>query len=1262
MRKGLIAFFLGVCFLHSTSYAQGVKAVSLVQGGYDRAQFTVSVPMPTVSTREARGTVYAVLDMEGATHLFRNGEPDLPVLSQIVEVPLCDDIEVSVSQVHTTSLQLAQPLMPMQPAPSKDEKRNSRTFAYDSAIYATDGFYAAPELAWVEEVGIARDRRLAALRVSPVSYNPVTGVVELVTSLEVTLTYKGVREAATRRLHERYWSAAFTTGNDVIATLPQGKSVANAAPIHYLIVAHSSFRGALDSFIDWKRRLGLLVTAAYTDDPAVGTTSTSIAAYIKSFYTNASEELPAPTYLLIVGDHDQIPAFNARCTTPANDHITDLYYVTWDGDNVPDCYRGRFSARTLAELTPQVEKSLLYEGYLFNDPSYLSRGVLIAGEDYGSQGDNAYTYADPTMDYVAKTYVNASNGYNEVYYYKNNTSFAPAGVTVTGSSQSASTETALRNLYNTGCGWVNYSAHGSDDSWSTPGFTTSNVAQMSNSGKPGVFIGNCCLSGHFNTANCLGEALLRRGNNAGAVAYIGATNSTYWPHDFCWTVGVRSNISGTMNTSYTASNLGMYDRLFHTHNEAFSQWHNSLGAMVTAGNMAVANYGSYQQYYWEIYQLFGDPSIKPWLGQAVDMPFNGSTELTTGNANYTFTTAPYAYAALTTGNDHTLVAAAFADASGQVTLSFSSSLIPGTYELALTAQGYKPRFLEVTTIVAEGPYLMVLSVEPQADGNHRLCPGQTTPFSATVVNKGLATAVNSTIGATTTAPGVVSLLPPRILPTIPAGDTVVIPLAFSLYVPGSYAYGDVIRTEVSTTFDGRNSSRSINVPVSSAKLVVSGVGSTTIAAGATVTVSCTVTNAGNIPTADLTFTLANHFGMVAGAIQPVHTGVLQPDQSVQLSFELTMNTELAESPVPVILTATSSEGVFMEEHLTLKGPGSAIETFETGSFSLPWQQGNNAWIITTAEHHSGSYSARSTNNLASRRKSELSLPWTSLSDDSISFWYIVSSEADYDFFTFSIDGAVQLEVSGTDYTQWRRAAFPVPAGSHVFLFKYEKDFSSTQGSDCAWIDDITPPYAAAPSHFVYDTVCLNTAYSFGGNNIATDQLGDYTYTYNDGNETTYLALNVADAPEVTITTSGSSIWGGNTVLTAHGASTYRWSTGETTPSIVVSPRENTSYSVTGYRGGCSDEASIALTVGIAPVQDEHSVQLSVYPNPTRDMLTVVCADARRVVLLNMLGQVVLTGNADATTQQLSLRNLPEGLYMLKVETPYGTAVRKVVKK
>ena len=1249
------------------------QSVTLSQGSYTEATFNVATPKLNTNFIEVDGDKYVALTFDGGTHLFRDGEPDLPIISQTIEIPLCSDIEVAVSNIQTRSFiatMSGTQVLPMQPAPSKAD-RGPQPFVKDSAIYATDAFYAAPNVAWVDVIGIARDRRLAALRVSPVSYNPVTGQVQVITSLTVTLTYKNADISATRELHRRYYSPAFTAGGNILSTLPADKSVRQDAPIHYLIVAHSDFRGALDGFIDWKRRCGMLVTVGYTDEPQVGTSSTAIANYIKGFYNNATDELPAPTYLLIVGDNEQIPAFASRCSQPASDHISDLYFVTWDGDNIPDCYRGRFSAKNLLQLAPQISKTLLYEQYTFTDPSYLARGVLIAGEDQGRTSDNAYQYADPTMDYVAKTYITAANGYNNIVYYKNNTSFAPSGVTVTGSSQTSATASALRTLYNQGCGWVNYSAHGSETSWATPEFNTSQVAQMTNNGKPSVFIGNCCLTGSFQQDNCFGESLLRKDNDAGAVAYIGATNSTYWPHDFCWSVGVRSSFSNTMNTSYDSTKLGMYDRLFHTHNENYTLWHNTLGSMVTAGNMAVTDYGSYELYYWEIYQLFGDPSVMPWLGIPSDMPVEAPSVVLLGTTECSINTVPRAYVALTSGAGHELIAATFADATtGTATLNLPSSMDPGTYELVVRAQGYKTSFSEITVTVPQGPYLSAVELNPVAG---KVVPGQSNIFDLTVVNQGVETAWTSTLEAFSPDAGVVSLLPSFTLPYIEAGDTLVIPAAVSVFVPADYTYGSRVRVTTQIDFSGRTSTHTFAFAISAPQLEVTDFQTSAAVAGESVSITCTVANTGNDSTTDLTFSLRNIYAMTAIQAQDIHVGVLVPEQSVVLTFSATMVDNLPATFIPFNLYAYDTNNSTLITTINCMGEGDAQETFETGDFTAySWNRGNNnRWEITNADKHSGTYSARSYSNLGNRRTSSLNISWSSIVDDSISFWYKVSSEEDYDYFTFSIDGSTFLEASGNTDLTWHRAAFAVPAGTHTFTFAYTKDYSATAGSDCAWIDDIVFPYQGEAYNLISDTVCQNAEYSFAGQQLPTSELGTTVYvdSISDSNPvSTWLALTVADNPEVYITGESSVVLGGQLVLTAHGANSYLWNTGDTTATIVVSPTENTTYSVTGYRGGCSGEASIQVAVGINSPSHTEGLAVSAYPNPTDCNVTISCPVAiLRIALLDIKGQVLeqheyQTQTVPMSAIQLTMNNCSKGIYFVKVETAEGTVVKKIVKK
>ncbi|MFT4927783.1 MAG: YD repeat-containing protein [Phenylobacterium sp.] len=119
---------------------------------------------------------------------------------------------------------------------------------------------------------------------------------------------------------------------------------------------------------------------------------------------------------------------------------------------------------------------------------------------------------------------------------------------------------------------------------------------------------------------------------------------------------------------------------------------------------------------------------------------------------------------------------------------------------------------------------------------------------------------------------------------------------------------------------------------------------------------------------------------------------------------------------------------------------------DIGQSALNWQFDNTqAW--------QGLYSLRS-GVISDSQSSTLSITINS-TGEAVSFAFKVSSEEDYDFFSFYIDGVMQQQWSGEH--PFALIEFPLAAGQHQLKWVYEKDDSASEGADTVWIDNLYLP-------------------------------------------------------------------------------------------------------------------------------------------------------------------------------------------------------------
>ncbi|NPD46239.1 S8 family serine peptidase [Lentimicrobium sp. S6] len=159
--------------------------------------------------------------------------------------------------------------------------------------------------------------------------------------------------------------------------------------------------------------------------------------------------------------------------------------------------------------------------------------------------------------------------------------------------------------------------------------------------------------------------------------------------------------------------------------------------------------------------------------------------------------------------------------------------------------------------------------------------------------------------------------------------------------------------------------------------------------------------------------------------------------------------------------ANLTSGAFEDSQEFSLSIGLILEDWESGDFSMfDWQFENSEWFITDAEQFEGNFSAQSA-AIGHNSSSSFVLEYEAGSDASISFYKKVSSEGNYDFLRFYIDGQEQDAWSGE--VEWSMSEYDVSEGVHTFEWTYSKDGSATGGSDAAWVDYIVFPPMALPS-------------------------------------------------------------------------------------------------------------------------------------------------------------------------------------------------------
>ncbi len=299
--------------------------------------------------------------------ILEKGAPDLAKLATSVIIP--DTGKMKVQVLDSKYIELDH----IKIAPSKGNLLRTQDpekipYTYGKQ-YKKDKFFPG-DIVDTNSPYIASEFRGQAIIAYPFQYNPVRNILRVYTEIKVRVYQNGNKNGQNelhrknplnvkkiskefKNVYHRHFINYDAVEEDAVANLSTAQYTPLDDPIgRMLIICYSDFMDEMADFVTWKESAGY--TVDLVNYSTIGS-STALKTYVSDYYnTNGL------TYLLLVGDHAQVPT----SSTSAGDSDNNYGYISGN-DHYLDIFVGRFSAETAAHVTTQVDRTIYYERDLF---------------------------------------------------------------------------------------------------------------------------------------------------------------------------------------------------------------------------------------------------------------------------------------------------------------------------------------------------------------------------------------------------------------------------------------------------------------------------------------------------------------------------------------------------------------------------------------------------------------------------------------------------------------------------------------------------------------------------------------------------------------------------------------------------------------------------------------------------------------------------------------------------------------------------------
>ncbi len=725
---------------------------------------------------------------------------------------------------------------------------------------------------------------------------------------------------------------------------------------------------------------------------------------------------------------------------------------------------------------------------------------------------------------------------------------------------------------------VQHRDHGYEQGWGEPDYSSTSINGLTNTDLTFVWSVNC-LTGKYNYSSEVFSEKFHRytynGQNSGCVGINAASEVSYSFVNDVYVWGAYDNMWPDFMPDYgsTPEPRGVLPAFACAAGKYFlqqSSWPYNTGDKEVTYNLFHHHGDAFMTVYSEVPQ---------------NLTVSHNPILYAGVTTFEVTANEDALIALTVNGE--IIGTATATGA-PVTITIPGQVPPDQMLVTITKQNYYRYESYVEVIPPTGPYIVQNAVainDAAGNGNGIMETSETILASITIKNVGIEEASNVTVTIATEDEYVTLTDNTESYGTVAAGATAVVPDGFGWEVADNIPDMHNVLFEMTATdgIDTWTTSFSVEGHAPQIEFGTMEINDTQgndngrLDPGETVDIVIPTYNNGSYQAMGAIGALNCMSGFITINNSTYDFNEIGAGLMEEAVFSVTVAANApVGTPVSFIYDVTSG-GYYVQESFA-STIGLIVEDWETGDMSqFDWTTGGNSnWAVTTNNPYEGSYCIKS-GAIGNNQSNYLSLQYEVFGVDSISFWYKVSSEANYDYLTFYIDNVQKDEWSGE--VGWSRAAYAITAGTHTFKWTYSKDVSVVNGSDCGWVDFIVLPAAIFEASFIANetNICEGESVNFydetsggaiswnwifeGGNPAtSTDQnptvmyensgIYDVSLTVSDGVETSTLVLEnyitvsalPGTAPAPTGLTLVCAGWGNTAYSTTGltGITSYDW--------------------------------------------------------------------------------------------------------------------------